>query len=73
MNAAPEDFEIVLQFLTFSSEVTSIQVPISVTDDDQGESQEEFVANLTLVTIDLVVEITPDQATIIIIDDDGTL
>ena len=51
----------------------SIQVPISVTDDDLSESREEFVANLTLVTIDLVVEVIPSQATIIIIDNDGMI
>ena len=59
--------------MTFNSETTSVQVSVTVFDDDQSEPREEFMANLTLITTDLDVEITPGTATINIIDNDGMI
>ena len=68
---APEDFSSVSTPLTFNSDVTNIQVQILIVDDSESESVENFLANLTMITDDVNVEIIPDQATIFITDNDG--
>lgn len=68
---ASEDFEIVSTLLTFTSTISSVQVQVPIIDDNISESSEDFVANLTLITADIEVDINPGQATIIINDNDG--
>ena len=68
---AGEDFELVSMLLTFTSTISSIQVQIPIIDDSVGESPEDFVGNLTLITADVDVDINPSQAIIVIQDDDG--
>ena len=59
------------RLLAFSIDVRKVDVEIPIIDDDRIEPREEFTANLTLVTDDLEVDITPAQTTVTIIDDDG--
>ena len=69
--AAPEDFLTVSRLLTFSGGVTRQEVSVTIVDDRDSESSEEFVANVTLVDTDLDIETTPGQTTVIISDNDG--
>ena len=68
---AGEDFEMVSTFLTFTSTTSSVQVQVPIIDDSVDEYEEDFVANLTLITTDVEVDINPSQAIIVIHDDDG--
>ena len=69
--AAPEDFVSVSTLLTFGEGVTRQLVPVTIVDDNDSESSEEFIANVTLVDTDLEIDTTPGQTTVIIRDNDG--
>ena len=43
----------------------------SIVDDNIDEGLEEFLSRLELVTVDVMVQLNPDETTIQIIDDDG--
>ena len=70
-SAAPEDFVSVSTLLTFSEVVTRGVVPVAIVDDNNSESMEKFIANVTLVDTDLEIETTPGQTTVSITDNDG--
>ena len=58
--------------LTFSPSVREVQVSIPITDDNVFEpTEEEFGAQLTLVTTGADVEISRPTATVSIVDDDS--
>ena len=57
--------------LTFSEVVTRGVVPVAIVDDNNSESMEKFIANVTLVDTDLEIETTPGQTTVSITDNDG--
>ena len=56
--------------LTFGPTVSTISVPITIINDLVDEPQQEFEADLELITVSNVV-IAPSIATVIIEDDDG--
>ena len=68
---APEDFVSVSTLLTFSEGVRRLEVPVTIVDDSDSETLEEFIANITLTDTDLEIDITPGQTTVIIRDNDG--
>ena len=62
------------ELLTFSASVTRQDVIITLNDDDINEGTESFVASAAFVGIDReTLRLTPEQATIQIIDDDSKL
>ena len=68
---APGDYDAVAEVLTFSASVTRICRNVSSVEDDILEEDEDFT--LTLTTTDGSVDLSPDEANVIIIDDDRTL
>jgi hypothetical protein len=59
--------------MTFSSEVTEVNVTVMIVDDAVNEMREQFTANLQLITSDANVNINPNVTTIFIEDDDRKL
>ena len=70
ISAGAVDFVPIDQTLTFSSEVTEVNVTVMVVDDAVNEMREQFTANLQLITSDANVIINPNVTTIFIEDDD---
>ena len=68
---ATADFGSVSPTLIFSSTITSINVPVNITDDMLVEVSENFFGNITLISTDANVTVNPAEATITIEDDDG--
>ena len=69
---ATDDYETISFLLTFGPGVTTRAVSIPITDDGVHEPDpEQFLASLGLLTTGVEVTITPDQATVVINDDDG--
>ena len=68
---ATADFGSVSRTLIFNSTITSINVPVNITDDMLVEVSENFFGNITLISTDANVTINPAEATITIEDDDG--
>ena len=68
-----QDYDPINQTLTFSPDNTRITISLTVRDDDIDEEDEDLLASLELSIEDddQMVQITPDQATLTIIDDDG--
>ena len=67
------DFAPIDRTLTFSSEITEVNVTVMVVDDAVNEMREQFTANLQLITSDANVIINPNVTTIFIEDDDRKL
>ena len=67
----PEDFAPIDRILTFSEEVTKVNVTVMVVDDQVSEGVERFMADLQLATSDAGVLIDPPATTILILDDDS--
>ena len=59
--------------LEFGASATRFEVDISIMDDSVSEVSEQFFARLTLVVTGTDVQLSPDEATIEITDDDGML
>ncbi len=68
---APADYASLDTILRFSSTVTEHAIPVTIQDDDLDEINERFLGFLRNVTFNPSVSISPDQATINIIDDDS--
>ena len=69
---ATDDYETISSLLTFGPGVTTRAVSIPITNDNVHEPDpEQFLANLGLLTTGVEVTIAPDQATVVINDDDG--
>ena len=64
------DYEEVDTLLTFSPTVSTISVPVTIINDLVDEPQEEFEAELELITVTNVT-VAPAVATVLIEDDDG--
>ena len=58
--------------MEFSSSALQFEVDISITNDVINEPVEQFFSRLTLITKGTDVQLHPDEATIQIIDNDGT-
>ena len=68
----PADYTSTTTRLTFGPDVTFIDVPIPITNDNVYEPDSEgFLALLNLVTTGVDVEVRPDEAMVLIIDEDG--
>ena len=69
-NTEPMDYLAVDMPITFSPTVSRIMVPVTIINDLVDEEQEEFVAELELITVTNVT-VAPREATVFIDDDDG--
>lgn len=67
------DFTPIDQTLTFSGEVTDVNVTVMIVDNAVNEVKEQFTANLQLITSDSNIIINPNVTTIFIEDDDSRL
>ena len=67
--SAPDDYESVLEELTFSAGLERQCVDVTIQDDDIAEGLEDFTAGLT-TSVDRVT-LDPDVATVNIADNDG--
>ena len=67
--SAPDDYESVLEELTFSAGLERQCVDVTIQDDDIAEGLEDFTAGLT-TSVDRVI-LDPDVATVNIADNDG--
>ena len=69
---AASDYTSTVMNLTFSSNVRRIVVRVPILQDSNIEGTEQFRASLSLVQSNgIYVDVSPDQATVDIIDDDG--
>ena len=70
---SPADYQSVNQTLTFTPDQTTLTISVPVTDDEIDEDDENILAELDLEPGlgDQNVQIQPDQATLLIVDDDG--
>ena len=57
--------------LTFSSNTGRVLVNVSIINDEVDENQENLFTRLRLESVDASVSVAPDEATILIVDDDG--
>lgn len=71
MYAGPEDFSALDMLLTFNASMERIPVEILIVNDDIDENSENVFSRLRLESLDASVDVTPDEATILILDDDG--
>ena len=67
--SAPDDYDSVLEELTFSAGLERQCVDVPIQDDDVAEGLEDFTAGLT-TSVDRVI-LDPDVATVNIEDNDG--
>ena len=63
------DYEEVDTLLTFNPTVSTILVPVTIINDLVDEPEEEFEAELELITV-TIMRAAPDMATVLIDDDD---
>ena len=71
VSAGPQDFSALDMLLTFSSNTGRVLVNVSITNDEVDENQENLFTRLRLESVDARVSVAPDEATILIVDDDG--
>ena len=71
MHTDLEDFMPTTIMLDFSSSVTRFEVQIPIVNDDIYEEVEQFFARLTVPITGVDVLLSPDSASITIIDNDG--
>jgi len=57
--------------LTFNASMERIPVEILIVNDDIDENSENLFSRLRLESLDANVDVIPDEATILILDDDG--
>ena len=57
--------------LTFNSNTGRVLVNVSIINDEVDEIQENLFTRLRLESVDASVSVAPDEATILIVDDDG--
>ena len=57
--------------LTFNSNTGRVLVNVSIINDEVDENQENLFTRLRLESVDARVSVAPDEATILIVDDDG--
>ena len=63
MPAAPDDYSPIDELLTFSPSITSVTIPINIATSVLNEPEENFFADLTLVSSgDDNVILAPDEA-----------
>lgn len=67
----PADFSALDVLLTFNASTERIPVQILIVNDDIDENSENLLSRLRLESVDASVSVTPDEATILILDDDG--
>ena len=67
----PIDYTTIIQELSYDQSNTQREVRIPITDDDIVESMERFLGQLTLVTTGVMVQLSPQETEILIIDNDG--
>ena len=68
---APRDYTSTERTLTFGPGNTRQPVTVPINNDDIVEDLENFFASLTLMTDNVSVIVTPDEATVTIFDRDG--
>ena len=69
---SPADYQSVDQTLTFTPDQRTLTISVPVVDDQVDEEEESVLATLALEGLgDQNVQIQPDQATLLIADDDG--
>ena len=71
LSAGPQDFSALDTLLTFNSNTRRVLVNISIINDEVDENQENLFTRLRLESVDASVSVAPDEATILIVDDDG--
>ena len=71
LSAGPQDFAALDTLLTFNSNTGRVLVNISIINDEVDENQENLFTRLRLESVDASVSVAPDEATILIVDDDG--
>ena len=71
VSAGPQDFSALDMLLTFNSNTGRVLVNVSIIDDDVDENQEDLFTRLRLESVDASVSVAPNEATILIVDDDG--
>lgn len=71
LSAGPQDFSALDMLLTFNSNTRRVLVNISIVNDEVDENQENLFTKLRLESVDASVSVAPDNATILIVDDDG--
>lgn len=71
LSAGPQDFSALDMLLTFNSNTGRVLVNISIINDEIDENQENLFARLRLESVNASVSVAPDEATILIVDDDG--
>ena len=64
------DYQPLFMQITFTPNVTEACLNITITDDTIYETQETF--SVTLTTLDIGINLSPDVLSITILDDDGT-
>lgn len=69
----PGDYEMLMRTVTFTSGVTRIEVPVTIIDDVETETTEDFLVNVTVADSDFDINIAPGQTAVVIIDDDGKI
>ena len=67
-----DDYTFTSQLLEFSSSALQFEVDIPITNDVINEPVEQFFSRLTFIIKGTDVQLHPDEATIQIIDNDGT-
>ena len=73
---APGDYEPFNETLTFGSEMTRLVIPVRIVNDGVDEEDEQLVSRLQLEPVEgdtPNVQVQPNEATLIILDDDGNL
>ena len=68
--SAPIDFTALTGLLTFTPTNTRETVRIQIINDSYDETVERFLGQLTLVTTGVMVQLSPQETEILIIDDD---
>lgn len=69
--AAGDDYQMLTRQLEFTSEVTSVNIPITLLDDNIVEGDESFAANIENMANTEDVMLNPATAVVTITDDDG--
>ena len=74
--AAPDDYEPINRTLTFDSERSRVVIPVRIVNDGVDEEDEQLLSRLQLEPVEgdsPNVQVQPNEATLIILDDDGKI
>ena len=75
-HSAPDDYEPINRTLTFDSERSRIVIPVRIVNDGVDEEDEQLLSRLQLEPLEggsPNVQVQPNEASLIILDDDGNL